>query len=78
MNQPEKKFVAGSINATIWKNVSQKDGKDFSFETISLTRNFKDKNGDWKSTGTFRLNDLPKAELVLKKAYEYLAFNDAN
>ncbi len=78
MNQPEKKFVAGSVSATIWKNTSQKDGQDFSFETISLARNFKDKNGDWQSTGTFRLNDLPKAELVLKKAYEFLAIGEAN
>jgi hypothetical protein len=76
-NQPEKKFVAGSISATIWKNASEKDGKEFSFESITLSRNFKDHSGNWKSTSSMRLNDLPKAEIVLKKAYEYLTFREA-
>jgi len=78
MTQPEKKFVAGAISATIWKNTSEKDGKEFSFETISLARNFKDKSGEWKNTPSMRLNDLPKAEMVLKKAYEYLTMREAN
>ena len=26
----------------------------------------------WKSTASLRVNDLPKAALVLNKAYEYL------
>ncbi|MGM5485022.1 MAG: hypothetical protein ACQEP1_04080 [Nanobdellota archaeon] len=71
-NTPEKKFVASPVSATIWKNKSEKDGKEFSFETVSLERNFKDKNGEWKSTSNMRVNDLPKAALVLNKAYEYL------
>ena len=77
MNKPDKKFVAGSVSATIWKNTSEKDGKEFSYETISIERNFKDKNDEWKTTSTMRINDLPKAEMVLKKAYEYLTLREA-
>lgn len=71
-NQPEKRFVAGAISATVWKNNQEKDGKEFSFETISLSRNFKDKDGKWQNTNSMRTNDLPKAAIVLNKAYEYL------
>ena len=77
-NMPEKRFVAGAISATVWRNSAQKDGKDVSFETISLSRNFKDKEGNWQSTPSMRLNDLPKASIVLNKAYEYLTFREAN
>lgn len=75
-NAPEKKFVAGPIAATIWKNSSMKDGKEFFFETVSLERSFKDKNGEWKSTSNMRVNDLPKAAMVMNKAYEYLTMKE--
>lgn len=77
-NIPEKKFVAGAVSATIWKNTAEsKIGKEISFETISISRNFKNDKGEWKSTNSFRLNDLPKATVVLNKAYEYLTLKEA-
>jgi hypothetical protein len=75
-NQPEKKIRAGAICATIWKNEQQKDGKEYSFHSISLERSYKDKDGNWKHTASFRVADLPKAALVLNKAYEYLALGE--
>ena len=77
-NVPEKRYVAGAVSATIWKNTTEiKSGKEISFETISLSRNFKNDKGEWKSTNTLRLNDLPKAAVVLNKAYEYLTLKEA-
>ncbi len=76
MNQPEKKFRAGPISAAIWKNKSQKDGKDFEFHTISIGRSYKDKDGHWKNSASLRISDLPKASLVLNKAYEHLVIAD--
>lgn len=70
MNQPLKKFRAGAVSATIWTNTS-KDGNEYM--TVSFERGYKDKEGDWKTTSSLRLNDLPKAELVLHKAYEFIA-----
>ncbi|MBN2112178.1 hypothetical protein JW707_03710 [Candidatus Woesearchaeota archaeon] len=72
-NAPEKRFRAGAISATIWQNAGQlKDGKQSSYNTISFSRDYKDKEGNWKSTSSLRANDLPKAVVVLNKAYEYL------
>jgi hypothetical protein len=73
-NQPEKKFRAGAISATVWQNIGQnkKTGEEVAYRTISLQRGYQDKNGQWQNTNSFRINDLPRAAVVLKQAYEYL------
>lgn len=75
--KPEVKFSAGGISAAVWVNVGQtNDGKPSEFRTISLQRAYKDKKDQWQHTASFRLNDLPKAALVLTKAYEYLTLKE--
>jgi hypothetical protein len=72
-NLPEKKIRAGAITATIWLNKGyNSNGEETEYRTISLERNYTDKEGRWQSTNSFRVNDLPKANVVLNKAYEYL------
>jgi hypothetical protein len=74
---PEKKFRSGAISATIWENKGKaKDGKEVSFRTISFDRNYQDKEGNWKSTNSLRTSDIPRAILVLNKAYEFVALKD--
>ena len=76
-NTPEKKFRASPITATIWTNeVKFKDEEPRMYRTISLERSYKDKDGAWKSTNSLRVNDLPKAILVLNKAFEYISIKD--
>ena len=76
-NKPEKTFRASPIAATIWVNeASSKDGEKAFYRTISLERSFKDKEGSWQKTSSLRTNDLPKAILVLNKAYEYIALKE--
>jgi hypothetical protein len=77
-NQPEMKFRAGAVTATVWQNKGVKDGTETSYSTVSLERSYKDKSDAWKSTSTLRIADLPKAALVLNKAYEYLVLNHQN
>jgi hypothetical protein len=74
-NIPEAKFSTGAIQATISSNPIEKDGQLSSFRTIVLTRRYKDKEDNWKSTSSLRVNDIPKATLVLNKAYEYLVLS---
>jgi hypothetical protein len=77
-NKPEKKFRAGAISATVWQNNGQsnKTGQPVVYRTISLERGYKDKNGEWKSTNSFRINDLPRAALLLNEAYRYIVLKD--
>ena len=77
-NTPVKKFKAGAISATVWENQSQnKQGDSISYNSISFDRNYKDKDGNWQKTNSLRTADLPKAILVLNKAYEFLTLNSA-
>ena len=75
-NLPEKKFRAGAIAATVWANETVRDGKKISYKTISFERSYKDKDDTWKQTNSLRITDIPKAVLVLSKAYEYSALNN--
>jgi len=73
-NKPEKTIRAGAIKATVWQNISEKDGKQTSYPTISIERNYKDKEGNWQTTHSFRPADLPKLALATQKAFEYITF----
>lgn len=73
---PIKKIKAGSISATIWENKNQNNkGEDISYMSITLDRSYKDANGEWKKTNSFRAADIPKAGLALSKAYEFLTMS---
>lgn len=71
-NLPEQKFRAGAITATVWKNDVIKDGDNASFNSITIERSYKDKDGNWQTTHSFRTNDLPRLALVAQKAFDYV------
>ncbi len=78
-NTPEVKFRAGPISATVWKNTGEYEGKPSEYRTVSFERNYKDKKTDeWKTTNSLRTMDLPKAVVVLNKAFEHIIMNNAD
>lgn len=73
MVAPIKKFSVGGVQVAIWEN----EGKEgVQFNSVSFDRRYKDKEGNWQSTNSLKMNDLPKAILALQKAYEYLALKE--
>jgi hypothetical protein len=60
----------GGIEVTIWRALNT------GFATVTLQRNYKNKNNEWQKTNSLRLNDLPKAILALQKAYELLVVKE--
>lgn len=76
-NLPEKKFRAGGISATVWLNKGQKpNGEETEYRTISIERSYTDKEGQWHSTNSLRVNDLPKARVALEEAYKHVVLNE--
>lgn len=71
-NRPLAKFRAGAIAATVWQNSAKGATGEVKYLCITLDRRYQDKNGQWQSTSAFRTNDLPRAGLVLQKAYEHI------
>jgi len=72
MAGPDISFETGSCRAAIFYNEIQKNGETLNIPNIVITRSYLDKNNEWKTTSTFRLNDLPKLIIVVSKAYDYL------
>jgi hypothetical protein len=71
--RPEKSFRVGAVRASVWKNVRHgKDGKTFEMRAVTLDRTYKDSDGNYKTTNRFAANEIPKAILLLERAYEYL------
>ncbi|GMW04000.1 MAG: hypothetical protein AMXMBFR84_51340 [Candidatus Hydrogenedentota bacterium] len=72
--RPEKKFRVGAIAASVWKRVnSTSDGRSFEAYQVSLDRTWLDKDGQYRSSNTYGMNDIPKAVLAMELAYEYIA-----
>lgn len=70
--EPERKFRAGGVSATVWMNSTEKGV----FPSIRLSRSYLDKQNNWKDTNSFNINDIPKAVLVLGEAYRYVSLKD--
>lgn len=70
-NQPQRPATtirAGGIKATVWENQT-KDGN--TYYSVSLSRSYKD-GEEWKETNSYYRDDLPKVELVTRKAFEFI------
>lgn len=77
-NKPKQTIRAGAVKATIWENDLQTKNGVVKTNSVVLTRSYKDKEGNWQENNKFNKNELPKAILVMQKAYEYLATNTSN
>jgi predicted nucleic acid-binding protein len=72
-NKPIANIKIGSVRAAIWKNQRQNEnGTSFESVKVVLDRTYKDRSGNYSSTHSLDVNDIPKAILALMKAYEYL------
>jgi len=71
--RPEVDFKVGAVRVAVWRNTySTGSGKVFDSPKVALERTYRDSQGNFKTTGSLDTNDIPKAILALKKAYEYL------
>jgi len=68
---PVKKFSAGSISCALWENeVTTANGRKAPMLKATIDRRYKDKAGQWKSSGSFSRNEIPLVQYVLGKAFE--------
>jgi len=69
--QPIAKFAAGAVSAALWENeITLNSGKTAKTLKASVSRRYKDHNGNWKTTYTFSRNEIPLAIYCLQKAFE--------
>jgi hypothetical protein len=68
---PVAKFKAGQVSAALWENqISTKNGGKATVLKATVQRRYTDKDGNWKSSGSFSRNEIPLAIYCLQKAFE--------
>ena len=76
MPKPEIVFRHGPCSAAVFHNERQGGDQTFSTKTVAFQKRYRDKEGEWQATSSLHVNDIPKALLVLHKAYDYLTGAD--
>lgn len=72
-NKPIKRFSQGLLNVAIWKNIgTNRYGGESVFHTVSISRGYKDKNGEFKSSNSLRPEDLPVVRELIAQAEKFL------
>ena len=72
MAKPVAKFNAGQISAAIWENDITANGRSVTMLKVTVQRRYKDKDGQWKSGGSFARNEIPLAIYCLQKSFEHM------
>lgn len=76
MSKPEKRFKCGGCEAAVFENEVSRAGKQVKIKKVSFQKRYMDSGGEWKTTHSLDVNEIPKAVLALSKAYEYLTIGD--
>ena len=76
-NKPVKVFRSRGISASIFANNAKSEGRDITFHKISVQRNYKD-GDEWKTTTSFGRDDLPVAQLLMQRAWEFILDTEAS
>lgn len=77
MKQPEITFRHGPMSAMVFEETHEKNGRRFTCRRVQLVRRVQTESGEWITTDAMRINDIPKATLVLNKAYEFMTSTGA-
>ena len=68
-NQPVQEIRMGLIKAVVWANQTKSNGI---MHNVTLSRIYRDTNGDWQETQSLGRNDLLLAAKVLDAAHTFI------
>ena len=71
-NRPVKKITAGQVNVALWENEIEVDGESKTVLKATVSRRYKDKDGEWKSSQSFSRNEIPLAIYCLARAFDVI------
>jgi len=76
-SKPVKSFKAGTIQASIWRKETQKDGQTVVRYSIRPQKQFQNDEGQWQNTDYYFPEELPKLQLVIAKAFEFICLKES-
>jgi len=62
---PVKKYRANGLVLNVWEN----EGNNGAYHSLTLQRNYKDSEGAWKTTTSFRMSDMPTLVELCSEAF---------
>jgi hypothetical protein len=68
--KPVAKFRAGQVASAVWENEVDVSGRTVKILKATVQRRYKDRDGNWQSSGSFSRNEIPLAIYCLQKAFE--------
>lgn len=75
---PVKKFSAGSVSCALWENSATIEGRKVNVLKATVERRYKDKDGTWKSSGSFSRNEIPLVIYCLSRAFSVMVEERTN
>ena len=72
MAQPDIVFKHGPCVAAVFSGEVTKGEKTIQTRTVMFQKRYRDQKGEWKTAPHLEVDDIPKAVLVLQKAFDYL------
>ena len=75
--KPEKVIRFGAISAAVFTNEVETDAGSKTIRNVKLQRRYRNADGEWKTSTSFTLIDLPVAVEVLRLAIDYVAGREA-
>jgi hypothetical protein len=70
MAMPEKKFQQGCVSVAVFANETMVDGVMKPRKCVVAQKSYKDHSGQWKNSGSFGVNEIPKLIVALSKSHD--------
>ncbi len=75
--KPVWQTQVGAFSVSIWENRREINGRSVPVKNVSLTKRFRGKDGELKSSTSYLMeNEVPKAIVALHAALTKLSYND--
>jgi hypothetical protein len=68
--EPKARIKCGTLSLSVWENKGKKDDKQYSFNTFTFQKGYKDDKGEWQNTQNLNSADLLVLSELLKIAHE--------
>ena len=76
-SKPVKVFRLRGVSASVFENHAKSNGQDIVFHKVSVQRAYRD-GDEWKTTTSFSRDDLPIAQLLMNRAWEFILDAEAS
>ena len=74
---PLKSFRAGNVQASVWENRYEKDGETRVRYSVRIQKRYQKDENEWEKTEYYFPEDLPKLELVTRKAFAFITLKES-